>query len=224
MPCLVSDIVSEAIVELSQVPGIATQVYATPRLTQQAQSAIILMMDELWWPDLMEFYTVAPDGVTGVITSDLVSPHTNHQVSRYQDIQSVFPSNGHTPLKQLPPRRNPYLISGTATAFIAPSATYPLRPFRVWPVTAAGALVVHARSYPKLPISLTDTVYLDRLLITYLTAYMHAEDDGTNPGQITKFKGMFEKRLEQVKAAWQQQSIVLDPRFPITEAQWTERE
>lgn len=224
MSCLVSDIVADVITELSQVAGVSTQVYASPRIQQHLQDATILMMDEMWWPELMQFYQVVPDGVTGRITTDLVSALKNHKVSRYQDIEGVFPIALNKPLMTLPPRFNPFTLSGTNSVYITPDATYPLRPFSVWPTTAADQLAVHARAYPIIPMSTTDTVYLDRLLLTYLAAYMFAEDDGTNPGQIAKFKAMFEKRLEQVKASWQQQSIQLDPRFPTTEYEWSERE
>ena len=38
----VQDIVKAAITELSQVPGLATQIYATPRLQQFVQNALLL--------------------------------------------------------------------------------------------------------------------------------------------------------------------------------------
>jgi hypothetical protein len=224
MTALVSAITADVITELSQVPGVSTQIYAAPRIQQHIQDACILMMDEMWWPDLMQIYpTVTPNGADGRLTADLVSTLKNHTVSRFQDIEAVYPIARNTPLRILPPRFNPMTLSGSNSVYISPDAKFPLRPFLVWPVTSIDALVVNARAYPVLPISSTDTVYLDRLLITYLATYMFAEDDGTNPGAISKFKGMFEKRLQQAKAAWNQHPIQLDPRFPSTQDQWTER-
>jgi len=225
MPTLVSDIIADVIIELSQVPGVATQIYASPRIQQHIQDASILMMDEMWWPDLMQWFNnVAPDGVSGRLTSDLVSTIPNHTVRRYQDIEAVYPATMNKPLRELPPRFNPFTLSGSSPLYMTPDASFSLRPFKVWPITAADPIVVHARCYPIIPISTSDVVMLDRLLITYLAAYTFSEDDGTNPGAIAKFKGMFEKRLEQVKASWNNNSMQLDPRFPTTETQWTERE
>lgn len=223
MPCLVSEIITDVIIELSQVPGVSTQIYATTRISQHVQDAIIFMMDAMWWPDLMKFYPVTLDGVTGEITSDLLCGLRNHAISRYQDIEAVYRAGSNHPLAELPPRTNPYNLSGSSAMYLTPNPATPLRPFTVWPLTAAENLVVHARAYPIIPISTTDTVYLDRLMITYMAANFFAEDDGTNPGQIAKFAGKFEKRLEQVKAAWGQHSIALDPRFNNNEDLWTER-
>lgn len=224
MACLVSDIVSDVILELSQVPGVSTQVYATPRIEQLLQDAAIMMMDEMWWPDMCHFYTAQADGVTGVLTTDLVSPLLNHKITRFQDIEAVYPATTNKRLKVFPPRYNPLTVSGSFSNFIIPDATQPLRPFAVLPITASDVLSIRARSYPQIPMSSTDTIYLDRLMMTYFTAYMYEEDDGTNPGAISKFKALFEKRLEQVKSAWAATSVALDPRFPDNVYEWSERE
>jgi hypothetical protein len=226
MSCLVSDICNDVITELSQVSGVNTQIYGTPRIQQLLQDAIILMMDENWWPSHRQyFYNIAPDGATGRITSDLVvSGLVNHSISRFQDLEAVFPSTLNRPLRQLPPRFNPATLTGSSSIYLVPDFTFPLRPFAVLPVTSADLLTVIARAYPAIPIGLTDTVYLDRLMLTYLTAYMYEEDDATNPGAIAKFKNLFEKRLSQVKASWSEHSIPLDPRFATTEYEWSERE
>lgn len=225
MSCLASDIISDVIIELSQVPGTSTQVYATPRIAQLLQDACIMMIDEYWWPDLRQyFYNVATDGITGRLSANLVCTLTNHKISRYQDIEAVFPSTNNKPLRALPPRFNPATLSGTSATYMIPDATTALRPFAVFPITSTETLTVIARAYPIIPMSTTDTVYLDRLMLTYLAAYMYAEDDGTNPGSIAKFKGLFEKRLTQVKAQWNEQPLPLDPRFAVTEYEWSERE
>ena len=49
---VVQDVVKAAITELSQVPGLATQIYATPRLQQFVQDAFQLELEEMWWPGL----------------------------------------------------------------------------------------------------------------------------------------------------------------------------
>ena len=234
MSCLVSDIVSDVITELSMVAGVSTQIYASPKIQQHVQDALIMLVDAQWWPELMDFYpsptqnaagtTVVPDGVTGLLTADFVSPKKNHKLNRFQDIQWVRPASTNIPLKILPPNYNPYLLAGTSALYMSPDTTYALRPFMIWPQSSADTLVVRARSYPIIPISSTDTVYLDRLMLTYCACWMYSTDDGTNPGQIAKYEGLFEKRLTQVVNSWQEQSVQLDPRFPANEYAWTERE
>lgn len=225
MVCLVSDVVNSVINEMSMVPGTSTQTYATPRITQHVEDAYVMLIDQQFWPELMDWYQpVTPDGVTGIITSDLVSPKKNHEITRFQDLEFVFPQESNRPLKILPPRFNPQTLAGSNSVYVDPDSTNTLRPFKVWPLTAADILVIRARSYPILPISSTDTVYLDKLLLTYMACWFYASDDGTNPGQIEKFQTLFEKRLTQVTASWNQAAVQLDPRFPTTEYEWTERE
>jgi hypothetical protein len=59
MPVVVSNIVSSVINLLSQVPGIATQIYASNRIQQHVQDAFLLELEEMWWPDYMCF--IGPD-------------------------------------------------------------------------------------------------------------------------------------------------------------------
>lgn len=224
MPVLVSDIVNSANTLLSMVAGVSTQVYGTPQLQQMTEDAYLLMIEEYWWPVLMDYYKVTPNGTTGISTTDLVSVLINHKVQRWEDIEHVFVAGSNFPLPALPPRFNPYTTSGTGGIYVAPSAVNLQRPFKVWPLTTADNLVVRARAFPVLPMSSTDTVYLDKLMLTYLVCYKKAEDDGTNPGQIAKFKAMFEKRLMQMKSAETNQALQLDPRTPIDNLQWSERE
>jgi len=223
MPSLVSDIVSEVITNLSMVAGNSTQIYAAPRIQQHVQDACIFLIDEYWWPELMDWYSPFTDGVTGVLTSDLVSKLKNHKVSRYQDIKRVMRYDSNVSVKQLPTQMNPFTNKGTNVEYMSADATYALRPFIVWPKTALTQLAIHAKAYPVIPISNTDTVYLDRLLVAMMAAWFYATDDGTNQGQIAKFKALFDKRLTQVKSSWGNQAVLLDSRFPITENTWSER-
>ena len=51
MPVVVNDIVKAVINELSQVPGVATQIYAAGRIQQHVQDALLLELEDMWWPD-----------------------------------------------------------------------------------------------------------------------------------------------------------------------------
>src|SRR6185436_19648934 len=99
MPTLVSDIVNAVITELSQVPGIATQIYSAGRIQQHVQNALKLEMEELWWPDYMTYIGPIPlDTGTGKLTQDLVGPLAT--ITEYRDIAAVFPNSTSRKLRE----------------------------------------------------------------------------------------------------------------------------
>jgi len=210
----VGDIVNDVITELSQVPGIATQLYASGRIRQHVQDAITLEQDEAWWPQTMYFQLVPLDGITGSLTQDLKGPIGF--VDDYTDIMAVYPEGSNRKISELPGSVNPFNLtgSGIGPVFISPDATVIHRPFRVWPSTASGNVVVHARQSQTIPVSDSDLVRLDRLLITYDACWMYCVDDGTVPAQVNKFQMLAVKRRKQAITNTVQQSAMLDPRFP----------
>lgn len=221
----ISDIIEEVIIELAQVPGLNTQVYAAPRIRQFIQSASIMITDDHWWPQLRKyFYNVATDPLTGKLVADLTADLANHEIISYQDIEAVFPTGSNKQLRAMPSNQNPaLLVNNTTNAFyIMPDMTIEKRPFKVIPVSATDTLTVIARQRPIIPSGDDDYTYLDRLMLTYAAAYMYAEDDGTNPGAIAKLKGLFETRRDQVLANWQEHSVPLDGRWGMSEYEWME--
>ena len=217
MVCKIGDIVTDVITELSQVPGVATQIYAAPRIRQYVQDAILLELGDGWYPDYMHYFMCVPDGVSGLLTQDMVGPIST--IDNFSDIAYVWPSNSNQPLKQLPPRSNPTRLTGTGSfttghrMFISPDYTFPNRPFRVWPANATDTLTVWAQQHPTLPVQDTDNVYVDRLLLTYDAAWMYVTDDGTVPAQVDKFEKLAIKRRSQVKSNFLNQPLPLDSRY-----------
>lgn len=210
----VGDVINAVIVEMSQVPGIATQVYAAPRIRQFVQNAIIMEQDEIWWPKLMMYQRVPLDGVSGRLTQDLKGPISF--IDDYDDIAAVYPDGSNRKISALPPSVNPFNLtgSGIGPVFVSPDATARHRPLRVWPDTASGSVVVFARQSSPIPVSDDDTMYMDFLLIQYDACWMYAVDDATIPAQVNKFQTLAQKRRKQVIAATVQQPMQLDPRFP----------
>jgi hypothetical protein len=214
MPAVVSDIVSAVINELSQVPGIATQIYASGRILQHVQDALLLELEEMWWPDYMAFIgPIALDGSTGRLAADLVGPLAT--IMEYRDIAAVYPSTSNRKLRELPQSMNPFLLTGgLSTYYIAPDYVVPARPFRVYPMDSTVSVVVWARQRPVLPLMNSTIVYIDHLLLQYDACWMYAVDDGTIPAQVNKFQVLAQNRRRMVKAGYSQHSLVLDPRFP----------
>jgi hypothetical protein len=214
MPVVAGDIVSAVIVELSQVPGTATQTYAAGRILQHVQDAFLLEFEDFWWPDYVTYLgPIALDGTTGRLTQDLVGSLAT--ITEYRDIAAVFPSDSNRKLRELPQGINPFtMTSGSAQMFLAPDYTTAARPFRVYPPDSTGSVVVVARQRPTLPLATTDTLYIDRLLLQYDACWMYAVDDGTVPAQVQKFQMLAEKRRRSVQASFAQHPLELDSRFP----------
>jgi hypothetical protein len=212
------DITSDVITELSQVPGLATQIYASGRIIQFVQDAYQLEHIDLWWPDYMCYFNVPVDGTTGLLATDLAGPIST--INSYTDIAAVWPEWNNRRLRELPPGMNPYFLSTNGMAsmmmYMSPDGTVPNRPFRVWPVTSVGNVVVYARQHSTLPFNSATMIYLDRLLLTYDAAWMYCVDDGTVPSQVQKYQMLAANRRKQLRAALTQHPLELDYRFPST--------
>jgi hypothetical protein len=216
MSALVSDIVSAVITELSQVPGIATQIYSADRILQHVQDAFLLEFETFWWPDYCAYIgPIALDGTTGSLTADLAGPLGN--VNEYRDVGAVWPSDSSRKLRELPQGINPFTLTGgnsTGGWYITPDSTTN-RPFKVFPITSTGSVVVFARQRPTLPLATTDTLRIDSLLLQYDAAWMYTVDDGTVPAQVNKFQTLAANRRKAVYASYAQHPLDLDPRMPM---------
>jgi hypothetical protein len=168
----------------------------------------------MWWPQLMWFQRVPLDGVNGFLTEDLKGPISF--IDSFGDIAAVYPEGSNRKISELPPSVNPFNLnnSGIGPVFVSADATTLHRPFRVWPGTSTGNVVVWARQSAPTPVSDGDVLYMDRLLIAYDAAWMYCVDDGTVPAQVNKFQMLSVKRRKQVKATTAQAPLLLDPRFP----------
>lgn len=218
MQTTVQDIVADVINELSQVPGVATQLYSAGIIQQFVQDAFLMEFEDMWWPDYMTYFTVGLDGTTGRITSDLVGPLG--PISEYGDIAFVWPEGDNRRLQEMPPGINPTTLTGGGLRFVSPDYTSPNRPLRAWPNDSAGNIVIWARQRPKIPLAMTDIVNLDRLLLMYDAAWMYCVDDGTVPAQVTKYEMLCVKRRMQVKSRYAQQPLPLDSRQSQIPGEW----
>jgi hypothetical protein len=216
----VDDIVKAAITELSQVPGQATQIYSTPRMQQYTQNAVLLEFEEMWWPQLIHYQTVGIDASTGVPTAD-IKGYINY-VDDWTDVLAVFPEGSNTKLPVWTGFGNPYVLTSNAgrPLYINAFGGIPHRPFSVWPLGFGGNVVGMFRQRPTLPMSGTDKIYLDRLLILYDVCWMYAVDDGTIPAQVNKFQVLAANRRKRVKASYNTHPILLDPAQGMYDSAW----
>lgn len=208
------NLVSRVITEVAQVPGVAVQQYSSERIRQHIQSAIFMELPEMWWPGYMIDQFVALDGVTGTI----VEPLQNERgaCADWEDVMDVWPEDREQPIPRLNPRSNPRrYTTGGNMRFIIPNYTQAaadeFRPFRVLPQDSVGNVRVRARFRPITPMSMTDKIYMDHLLLVYDACWMYCVDDGTVPGQVAKFEMLAQKRREQCRIMINDMPILLDP-------------
>ena len=220
MPALVSDIVNTVINQLSQVPGIATQIYSAGKIQQHVQDALLLELEEMWWPDYMTYIGPIPlDGTTGSLTQDLVGPLAT--ITEYRDIAAVYPEGRNRKLRELPQSINPTTLrDGMGSWYIAPDYSAPARPFKVYPTNSTIRVVAWCRQRPTLPLAITDKVYIDGLLLQFDACWMYCVDDGTIPAQVNKFQVLAQNRRRMIKAGYAQHSLELDPRYPMENEGW----
>lgn len=218
----VGEVVNDVIRELSQVPGQATQIYSTPRMTQHVQDAVLMELEEIWWPHLIFYQQTAVDPDTGIPVDDLGPSVGLPFVDDFTSIYAVWLEGAKKPLPSLPLGTNPFTLVGQSNRlYIGPSAAVPHRPLKVWP-PAANNIVVGLYKQPTLPMTLDDDILLDRLLITYDACWMYAVDDGTIPAQVNKFQTMAVNRRKQMIAATNQHASLLDDRVGTIPNQWME--
>jgi len=147
------------------------------------------------------------------LTQDLVGPLAT--ITEYRDIAAVYPENSNRKLRELSQSTNPTTLrSGLGSWYIAPDYTTPARPFKVYPPDSSIGVVAWCRQRPRLPLDLSDRVYIDNLLLQYDACWMYCVDDGTIPAQVNKFQVLAQNRRRMVKAGYAQHPIELDPRYP----------
>lgn len=211
MPVKVRDIVNAVITELSQVPGVATQLYSANRIQQHVQDAFQMEIDDFWWPQYEAYVQSGLDGATGSLTQDLQGPLGF--INEYVNVKSVWPLGSQRKLRELPDSVNPFTLTGSSwPMYMMPDYSVPNRPFKVFPQSATGTIVVKGVQRPTMPLSLDTVLGLDMLMLQYDAAWMYCVDDGTIPAQVNKFQMLAAKRRKIVRGNTSQQPIPLDPR------------
>ena len=202
---------------LSQVDGTAVQIYSEDRIADYLQRTFDYVWKEAWWDDYMQWFERTLDGSLGVVTENL------DDIVEWTDIRRVFHEDSDVPLRQLPSTINPFRMSATTMAGTTPKYVerHPddSRLIQFWPKDATGKVYVHARVHPG-EFGPESDVRIDADLLVNGAAYMYAEDDGTNPGQIGKFQNLFETRLQQLKRERNKQPISLDPKSSEIPTEW----
>jgi hypothetical protein len=205
-----SQLIARTADRLSQASGTGVQVYAEDRIGEMIQHKFDILFDRQFWPQFCTWQQVTLDGTLGVATVDFTDI-----IKRFVDIQVIYPENSNTMLTKLSQSTlNPFNLSGTSPVHfeaLGPTATNKTtKVFNIWPKTATGDIILRYRTKPD-TFTLQDTVDFDDQALILGATYDYLEDDGTNPNATQKFQGLFESRVEQLEADYNNGPISLDP-------------
>lgn len=204
MSATIREIVDGALTVVGEVTGPGVQTYEEPRMLDEAIRAFNMMFKKYTWEQYLNWSRVTLDGVTGVITTDAFS-----DVLDFEDFISVHREGEEGRLPIAPKRFNPFSLSGGGTQVMywtslnAKKPNYAARKLQFYPFTAVGKVDVLTRVYPVTPpatLDFDDTLYLDKDMLVYATAFMTLSGDDLNAGAEEVVRNLMEMKYKDVTA------------------------
>ncbi len=218
----VAEAVIQVVRNMSMVSGPAVQPYSEDNIIGMLEGAHQFIVDEgPEWPDLRSDYTRTLDGTTGKITElvpDAVGAITSARVKR------VYHESSNRPMPLLSDYNNP-LVTSFPYGFKLlgrqdETVTTGKYLVQLYPVTLTGQCLIQL--VYDYDMSDTRTVIpIDWWLHVYHASWQYAADDGTNMGQIEKYKNLFNMRMKQVSARLATHPLALNPLNTVPN-QWME--
>jgi hypothetical protein len=175
--------------------------------------------DEQEWGELTQWYQRTLDGATGRVTVAL--PCTD-----WKKIIRVYHESLVTPLPVLSSYANPLastLLLGYRPIPRGDDLTGDTRYLLLfYPLTLEGDVLFNI----ELTLDWTDmdmVLPIDWWLHVDHASWQYALDDGTNPGQVSKYEGLFNKRMSQVKSKENSRPVLLQPN-QVVPNEWFEQD
>jgi hypothetical protein len=200
MSVTIQQLVQDALGILGEVTGVGTQLYSEPRMVKDAGRAFNMLFKKHWWKQYSPWQTVTLDGTTGTF---MTSPFT--QVLDFDDFLAVHRDKQSKGLPTLPEDMNPVGATGTTalfwTSLPVTDPNYAGKKLQIYPITATGIMNIRARVHP-LPVG-TDwqqstTVYLDRDLLAFGTAFVALSGDDLNPQAKQDVQAMMDSKYRDI--------------------------
>jgi hypothetical protein len=191
----VAEIINRSQINLSQLPGAGTQVFAEDILLEKLHLAFDTLLGKVWWDDYMHWLQGDLDGVLGVITTNM--GNLTHKLYSYKDIQFVK-VDGHRRrnLPEVPNDMPPSIITGTTPKFVASNGGSD-KIFKILPATATGTINARYRTRPD-TFDLDTNLLLDDTLLIRATSYQYLVDDGTNPDATSTAQSQLDEIYKQI--------------------------
>lgn len=199
MSATVRDIITAVQHELGEVAGAGVQVYSEDRIRTHVEQCFEIVFIKHAWDEYCTWIQAELDELNGIFTTDAMS-----SVRSMQDVVTVIREEDNHPIPKLAPNINPFKITGSKaknwSGLPHTSAWYSGRLLQFWPKTAAGTVNIRARIHPGTIVPDT-TLYLDKELMIYGTAWKYLSVEGINPSGTQTMLELFDLRYRDIMHA-----------------------
>ncbi len=192
MSIVVSALVVRVEKRLRLVAGVSAQLYAEDTILHSIQTSFDRLFKIRWWPMYSTYSTWTLDGTTGKVTTDLTT-----LVKEFTDLRRIWYDVDSSPLMRFPSDLRPENVTGTTARYWEPLKQEIDRVFRIIPILTTGDVHAHYRTKPD-DFLITDTIFLDPLLLELAASYEYTVTDGANPGQAEMLLGMLKQHFAVV--------------------------
>lgn len=203
--------VQEAIDQVARNMSLVNAANVTPYspelILSYLQLAHEMIIDEQEWDEVRADFIRTLDGTTGRITVGIST------VDNYKDIKRVYHESSSTPLPVLTTYNNPLIATSIHGIRGIPRSDDPgpnKKLIQFYPLVLTGQVLFQADQTFDLT-NLELELPIDWWLHVLHASWQFALDDGTNPGQIAKYEGLFNERMKQVKTKENSRPVSLDP-------------
>ena len=208
MGTLLSSLRDDVIAYIGEVEGTSVQTYSEGRVDAALKHIFKNLHQKIWWPQYMQWFTLALDGTLGITTDATFG--ADGYVQHPKDIRVIIPDGRNKSIPLLPKGANPFNLSGTTPKYWeslpASSEYYASRRFQIWPKTSTGNVIVHARVRPAVITSSTQNELDDNLLI-FGAAWMILEQEDINPNSAALAERMFTETYADIMKTLSNQPI-----------------
>lgn len=228
MTATIRDVVDDAQQIVGEVAGPGVQTYSDDRMFGDAIRAFNTLFKKYNWRQYCTWQQLTLDGVTGTVTSSTAL--TN--VVDFEDFIVMRRQGTNSLISVMPRDVNPFeprLLSGSTPIYwdslnaVIDSAIFVSKRVRFYPMTATGQVNIFARYYPKLNEAWdwSDTMFMDRDMLAYMTAYKTLSSDDLNPGAADACREDAQDRYKDIVASLSSHEIIVRPSIGIPQ-NWTD--
>lgn len=202
MTATIRNIVDDAQEIVGEVTGPGVQMYSDDRCFSDCIRGLNMLFKKYNWRHYCNWVQLTLDGSTGTaVTDDLLN------VLDFEDIIAVRRDGSRTNLSMRPRHISPFqsnMLSGNGIiywdALNVSNPLYNKKKIYLLPKTATGKINVYAKFYPVQNDAWDwqDTIYLDRDLLAYSTAYTTLAGDDLNAAAADMCKNMMEMKYKDI--------------------------
>lgn len=229
MTATLREIVDDALSIVGEVAGAGVQTYSDDRMFADAIRSFNMIFKKYNWREYCTWRKLTLDGVTGMVTTNDLS-----FVLDFDDFIEVRRDGTNAKISVMPRDVNPYapvlLAGSTPRYWTSLSATFDGANFankriKFLPITSTGLVNVFAKYYPVVDEAFdwTDTLYLDRDMLAYGTAYMTLAGDDMNPGAADMCKALMEDKYKTIMGNLSSHEILVGSSVGGIPQQWTDQ-